>query len=183
MLCEICKQNQATIHIQEVIKGEKKSLNICGKCAAEKGLDTTGIQGINISEILYKLSAQKNNDTPNNKEQILPDNQKIEDETPTITCPDCNWNIKKFKKSGRLGCCKCYNAFYEILSKTLGNIHKGTSHVGKKPDTISSKSVSIMLEIMNLQKKLNEYITLEEFEKAAEIRDKINCLKEKSVDK
>ena len=57
MLCEICKKNEATIHIQEIIGGQKKSMHLCSSCAAAKqqgeGLD---LGPFNLAGLLYKLS-------------------------------------------------------------------------------------------------------------------------------
>ena len=55
MLCEICKQNQATIHVQTIDKGEKITLHVCADCAAEKDLNTAGTDGVNIAEILINF--------------------------------------------------------------------------------------------------------------------------------
>ena len=31
MLCQICNKNPATIHVQEIINGEKKVFHLCGE--------------------------------------------------------------------------------------------------------------------------------------------------------
>ena len=33
MLCQICKANPATIHIQEIVNGQTNTLHICPECA------------------------------------------------------------------------------------------------------------------------------------------------------
>jgi protein arginine kinase activator len=64
--------------------------------------------------------------------------------------------------------------------EALENMHRGKLHVGKKPGAdVSDESPRLMLEVMNLQKELDELVQREEYEKAAEIRDKINDLKKK----
>jgi protein arginine kinase activator len=59
-------------------------------------------------------------------------------------------------------------------------MHRGALHVGKKPGGGSSnESGKLMMELMNMQRELEEHIQREEYEKAAVLRDKINDLKNK----
>ena len=179
MLCEICKQKQATIHVQEVNKGNKTTLHICEECAAKKSLNKTNLQDINIAEILYKLStaaAEELLPATNNSaiQSNLSDNNNI---ITNIICPKCKWDINKFRQTGRLGCENCYQAFSEILSETLCNMHKGTVHAGKCPDLREPAPELLMFDILNLQKQLDTHVMREEYEEAAKLRDQINKLK------
>ena len=57
MLCEICHKNEATIHIQEIIGGQKKSMHLCSSCAAAKQQgEGLGFDPFNLAGLLYKLS-------------------------------------------------------------------------------------------------------------------------------
>lgn len=179
MLCEICKKNVATIHIQEIIDNQKKTLHICSECAAKKSGDhILGDEGFNIAEMLYNLSEHINipgfTSIPNEDE---PENEKLESGT-SIICEKCGWNTQKLRETGRLGCPECYKVFMPLLNEAFENMHRGRLHVGKKPGgSPDSESSLRMLEIMNLQKELDELIQREEYEKAAVLRDKINSLK------
>jgi protein arginine kinase activator len=184
MLCEICKQNQATIHIQELNNGEKITLHICKNCAIKKGLDTLGLQGINIAEILYKLSASAEELLPATANSINQPNFSANNEIITnIVCPKCKWEVKQFQQTGRLGCESCYQAFSEILSEALNNMHKGIIHTGKHPGLKKEGTTLPMLDIMNMQKQLNIHVMREEYEEAAKLRDQINALKKKQIQK
>ncbi|MCP4176732.1 MAG: hypothetical protein GY756_03115 [bacterium] len=177
MLCEICKQNKATIHIQEIINNTKKTLHICQHCADKKGVEGVGIQGINISEILYNLSTNTGSLDENDNHYKNPIIDEPVKNTASIFCPKCKLDLSEFKKTGRLGCENCYSAFEEVLSKTLSNMHRGTVHMGKKPSEDASNSSFIKIDLINLQRQLDEHIKKEEYEKAAEIRDQIKSLK------
>lgn len=182
MLCEICKQNQATIHIQEVNKEGKTTLHICKSCAVKKGLDTIGLQGINIAEILYKLSASSEELLPaTTNSTTQPDFSANNEVITNIICPKCKWEIKKFQQTGRLGCENCYQAFAEILSEALSNMHKGIIHTGKHPDLKESGTGLLLLDILNMQKQLDIHVSREEYEEAAKLRDQINELKKKQI--
>jgi len=174
MLCKICNKNPATIHIQEIINGEKKSLHICAECAAKKSQNDPVLQGFNLAEMLYNLSGQIDmaQDEEHKDEALSPDAQNL------LVCEDCGWDTAKFRKTGRLGCAKCYLVFRDILASALKNMHRGAMHVGKRPGGENNREAGkLMLEIMNLQKELDELVQREEYEKAAVVRDKINALK------
>ena len=174
MKCDICHINKATIHIQEIIKNEEKSLHICTECAAKKSEENPVLQGINLAEMLYNLSEQLEDDSDE------PDNAFSDKEKNSVNlvCDSCNWDTEKFRETGRLGCGKCYETFGEIVSAALKNMHKGVLHVGKHPGYHEdNRSGQIIVEIMKLQKELELHIQSEEYEKAAVLRDKINELK------
>lgn len=175
MLCNICNKNPATIHIQEIINGEKKSLHICGECAAKKSQNDPVLQGFNLAEMLYNLSGEMNPPS-------IDEEPQTDDSVPSVTCDICGWDTAKFRKTGRLGCSKCYAVFSEIITPALKNMHKGTMHVGKRPGDLSSakEASKVVLEVMNLQKELDELVLREEYEKAAIVRDKINGLKNRN---
>ncbi|QSH41770.1 UvrB/UvrC motif-containing protein [Lentisphaerota bacterium ZTH] len=180
MLCDICKQNEATIHIQEIINGEKKTLNLCGDCAAKKSKNDPAfdIGGFNLAEMLYNLS--ENMEIPGLK---LPEEQQekagADDTAAKLSCPGCGWSLQGLRKTGRVGCPQCYKTFRSVIMEALENMHRGKLHVGKKPGgSKDDESPRKMLELMNLQKELDELVQREEYEKAAEVRDTIIQLKE-----
>lgn len=176
MQCEICHKNEATIHIQEIINGQKKALHICTECASKKNKTNQVFNGLNLAEILYNISSQMS-EAVSSQANILGDQDGT---SPVITCGSCGWDTLKFRETGRLGCGECYNVFKNILSRALKNMHKGTLHVGKQPNMPKhDKTGKSIIEIMNLQKKLEECVLREEYEKAAEIRDKLNSLRKK----
>ncbi len=180
MICEICGKNPATIHIKEIINGEKKSLNICPECASKKSKSDPMLQGFNLADMLYSLSG---NGTQAAQQQVggEPDKEDFQAQTASmLICPVCGWDSRRFRKTGRMGCSNCYNVFRDILIPALDNMHRGNMHVGKVPgaDTMhAQENQNTLLEIMKLQKELEELIKREEYEKAALVRDRLNELK------
>ncbi|MFA7230214.1 MAG: UvrB/UvrC motif-containing protein [Victivallaceae bacterium] len=182
MRCDLCNKNEATIHIQEIINGEKKNLHLCGQCAAKKAQNVQGIDlgGFNLAEMLYNLSEKFNIPGLQLPGQVERQEQEHSQEQPDISCPVCGWSVVGLRRTGRLGCPECYNTFKSIIDGALENMHRGKLHVGKKPGADKSdESPRMMLEMMNLQKELEELVKREEYEKAAEVRDKISDLKKK----
>lgn len=179
MLCDVCKKNDATIHIQEIINNTKKVLHLCSECAVKKSQSDPEFDfgGFNLAEMLYNISESQGGIPGLNP---IPEPEKESQDTKDIQCPNCKWPLKALRQTGRVGCPECYNIFRDVIMSALENMHRGKLHVGKKPGVPSTdKSSNLMLELMNLQKELDELVQREEYEKAAEIRDKINSLKEK----
>ena len=82
MLCEICNKNEATIHIQEIVGGKKKSLHLCSACAAAKqhgaGMD---IGPFDLAGLLYKLSGAEGAEAPENAPEKEEKDEKKEQPT------------------------------------------------------------------------------------------------------
>lgn len=181
MLCDICKQHEATIHIQEIINSSKKAIHLCNECAVKKSQNDPAFDlgGFNLAEMLYNISESQGG-IPGLSQ--LSDDKPANDikEPPDLSCSECKWTLKALRRTGRVGCPECYKVFREVIKNALENMHRGKLHVGKKPGSKSTdKSSSFMLKLMNLQKELDEVIQREEYEKAAKLRDAINSLKEK----
>jgi protein arginine kinase activator len=79
--------------------------------------------------------------------------------------------------SGKIGCADCYTTFYDKLLPSLQRIHGKTRHEGKNP-TIIKAEVTNVNPIEDLEEQLRIAIDEQNFEKAAQLRDKINELKE-----
>lgn len=178
MLCHLCNKNPATIHIQEFVNGEKKTLHICAQCAASKALGDSAINPFNLAELIYNISEKMQ------FHDSAQDNSDGEESGPlkdisAIVCKNCGWTVEKMRENaGRLGCAECYKAFSDLIKPSLEKLHRGTMHVGKKPGNERSGSPQQMLEMLRLQKELQELVMREEYEMAADIRDKIHKLKE-----
>lgn len=175
MLCEICNKNEATIHIQEIVGGKKKSLHLCSTCAAAKqhgaGMD---IGPFDLAGLLYKLSGAEGAEAPENAPE--------KEEKDELVCPVCAWDAEKLKKSGRLGCGNCYKVFASLLTEPLKKMHRGGAHLGKQPVGKGTELFRCRQELAHLQQKLQQAIEVEDYESAAELRDQINELKKRCED-
>ena len=164
MLCDACKKNEAVVHYAEVVNGEIKKLNICEQCAKEKGF------GVEVSFSMGDMLGG-----------LIKDSSMEIDKTVKVenSCRTCGMTYEEFRKTGRLGCDKCYEIFEKKLISILDTIHKHTRHKGKIPKDYRDKFNSIM-KIKELNKMLKEAVDNEEFEEAAVLRDKIRHLTRKS---
>ena len=56
MLCQICKANPATIHIQEIVNDETNTLHICAECAKKRNLAEGNAANSHFHEMLERLT-------------------------------------------------------------------------------------------------------------------------------
>jgi protein arginine kinase activator len=161
MVCDVCKTNQATVFLTQIVDGKMQKVNLCEACSKEKGV--TDPTGFALADLLLGLGAA----------------QEIEKSGNLQKCPACGFSQADFKKTGRLGCALCYDTFSEGLNSLLKAMHKGTAHVGKMPARLI-ESMQLETEMKNLQKELEKAIEEEDYESAAELRDQIKNLEKKS---
>lgn len=177
MVCQECKERPATLHVTKVINGEKSEVHICEQCAQEKGNMSmfSGGSGFSLNNLIAGLL---------NSEQLI-SNKKPEEfkENKVLQCERCKMTFPQFTKIGRFGCSECYRTFEDKMQPILKRFHSGnTVHAGKIPKRIGG-SMHVRKEIDALKEELKELILQEEFESAANIRDKIRELEKKISDK
>jgi len=96
----------------------------------------------------------------------------------TVRCPVCGFTQADFKKTGRLGCSACWDAFAEGLASLLKAMHKGERHVGKVPSR-AAHTMALSEQIRGLNEALDKAVHSEKYEEAAQIRDQIRELESK----
>ncbi len=168
MLCERCFKKNATITITHIVNGQKQELNLCEDCAREAGINQamTNLPQIFTGLMLDILKSKQN-------QAGLPVRH-----TGVMRCPFCGYSWEEFQQTGLLGCDKCYSSFYSQIKKVLREIHGNVHHIGQRPEeTAAPEPSDYNLDI--LERALEEAIKKEEYEKAAELRDKIRTLKQK----
>jgi len=158
MLCSICKEKTATVHLTQIVGDKMQKLDLCEDCAKAKGINDPTSFGLADLDLVLGLGAS----------------QQIEQAAGGVElkCPRCGFTQADFKKSGRLGCPECYQTFAEGLAGLLKTMHKGTRHVGKAPEALR-QSRDLSDRMKTLQNKLAKAIKDEDFEQAAILRDEI----------
>ena len=154
MFCDVCKSKEATVFLTQIVEGKMQKVNLCESCSKEKGVnDPTGFA---LADLLLGLGAA----------------QEIEKNPAGIRCPVCGFSQIDLKKTGRLGCSACYDAFSEGLGGMLRNMHRGLVHTGKVPARLVVARRRAH-ELAQLETSLASAIIREHFEEAADLRDKI----------
>ena len=79
---------------------------------------------------------------------------------------------------GRVGCAECYKVFYNELKPSLQRIHGQIHHSGKIASTAEpvSEEEAKIDEKEELKKQMDEAVAAQNFELAAQLRDRIKEL-------
>src|SRR5476651_1426888 len=159
MNCDVCKSNEASVFLTQIVDGKMQKVNLCDSCSKAKGVDDP--TGFALADLLLGLGAA----------------QEIERAGGGTAqrCPGCGFSQADFKKTGRLGCAQCYETFGEGLSSLLKAMHKGTHHTGKVPARIA-RHLERENALKTLQRDLQKAVADENYETAAQIRDQLRTL-------
>lgn len=159
MVCDICKKNEATVHLTQIIDNKMLKIDLCEVCSKAKGLQEA--TGFSLADLQVGLGAG--------------------DEISTdigAKCPVCGFTQADFKKTGRLGCSACWETFEPGLATLLKAMHKSERHVGKVPSK-AAHTLVISERIKELSDDLEKAVREEKYEDAAHIRDQIRQMESK----
>ncbi len=165
MLCQVCKETTATIHLTEITNGQRAETHLCQQCAHKQGLSMQTQMPLN--ELLSSLlSAAKS----------------AQAETPAASpvidraCPVCGMTLKRFSKESLLGCPADYKEFETQLMPLIERSQAGhTQHCGKTPSRTDQQQKQ-QVERIRLGRQLDEALRKEDYETAARLRDQIRQL-------
>ncbi len=152
MLCQKCGKHPATTYVKRTVNGVTTEYRLCATCAA-------GVGGFDLGSFWGSLFAE-------------PSARHAAD---TVRCNGCGKTFREIAASGKAGCPTCYTTFYDRLLPSVQRIHGKTGHVGKVPSG-TENAVRTERELEDLRRRLNEAITAQEYEKCAELRDRIRAL-------
>ena len=162
MECQNCHEREAVIHLTQIVNDDVTKLHLCEVCAEAKGIQTeASMAKFPLSEFLAQMGT-------GGVAMTVPDEGGA--------CPGCGATLQDFREIGRLGCPACYETFGAPLRDLLRRLHGSSHHVGERyrapglqPETPMEEG-EIMAE---LREQLREAIHAEQFERAAELRDRI----------
>jgi protein arginine kinase activator len=167
MLCQNCHKNPAEVHLTEIQDQRMSEVHLCRACAQDRGLTAVPTTEGKFS-IADLLAGMVDKMSTTEEERVGP-----------VQCPRCGMHYSAFKETGRLGCGDCYIAFSSKLKPLLRRIHGSTRHVGKVPSRDGTSFQSVR-QLQRLQEDLERAVEREEFERAAELRDRIKELERES---
>lgn len=168
MKCDMC-DNEATVHLTQIVDGKMSSANLCEHCSKEKGItDPTGFQ---LADFLLGAGGGKKGKSPESGED-------------TVACPECGFTRAHLKKIGRLGCPECYRTFADDLDNMLRAMHKGTRHIGKSPGLTLAPATSaaqLRKRLGDLKAAIERAVAEERYEDAARLRDEMKEMENRAV--
>jgi len=169
MLCQECKQRDATVHFTKIINSDKTEFHLCENCAREKGdFMMKGAEGGGLSfhNLLGGLLGF---------EQPTMSGRSGQGSTHQ-RCPNCGFSFQQFAQYGRFGCAECYTSFASQLEPMIRRVHGGaTTHTGKVPQRTGGL-IKKRKELQAMRNELQQKIQQEQFEEAAVLRDRIREL-------
>jgi protein arginine kinase activator len=155
--CDKCEK-PATVHLTEIIDGQKIEKHLCEDCAASEGI--TVKTDVPISQLLEEFILQSSGGSKKDE----------------LKCDVCGITFSEFGNDALFGCPADYDAFEEPLTPLLERAHEGeTQHVGKVPRGASTDQQR-QHEVLRLRSELKAAIEEENYEQAAELRDRIKEL-------
>jgi protein arginine kinase activator len=170
MLCDNCKERDAIINLTQVEHDSKVTLHLCEQCAQQKGVETGG--AILKSPLGNFLGAVvKGGGGGGGAGALVPASGD------GLRCPACGSTMRDFRDSGRLGCDQCYVAFDAHLRDLLRKLHGSSQHVGERYKMPGERETDDpRSRLLELKAQLRRAVEGENFELAAELRDRIRVL-------
>jgi protein arginine kinase activator len=170
MLCDNCGEREAAIHLTQIVNNSVTTLHLCERCAAEKGVETGAtVAKFPLGDFLASLGKTAGAEQG--------------DVAPGATCPFCGGTLKDFRETGRLGCAECYTAFELHLRDLLRRLHGSSRHAGEQYAAMAPAvpaatpaADSRAPAVGELREQLKRAVEAENFELAAELRDKLKVL-------
>lgn len=161
MQCDNCNERPAAIHLTQIVDNSVTTVHLCEQCAAEKGVQTgASTAKFPISGLMASVGQ--------GAAALL----HGEDDS---TCGFCGARLQDFRETGRLGCSHCYETFEQHLRDLLRRIHGSSQHVGEVYLAAASSDRYTDSErfLAELRAQLRRAVDAENFELAAELRDRI----------
>lgn len=160
MLCDRCKEKQATVHTVTIVNGEKQEHYLCADCA--QGVQFKLPSLMDVLSGAYGLASAEE-----------------------ARC-SCGMSLRRFQETGLLGCPECYTVFRPRLLSVIKRAQGGRlRHVGRRPESAPAPAEEAPAaqaepadELGRLRAELGRAIEEERYERAAELRDRIRAMVE-----
>ena len=169
MQCDQCQEREAVVHLTQIVEEQVTTQHLCEKCAAERGVESSTL--LPKTPLGSFLAAMGKSPGPRG--------------TGTrAACPGCGATLQDFREAGRLGCGECYATFGAELRDLLRRLHGSTTHVGERyvaPGAEPLPALPNELAVREdpadaLRDRLRAAVEAEDFELAAELRDRLRTL-------
>lgn len=152
--CDKCGK-PATVHLTEIADGDKIEKHLCEDCAAAEGITVKA--SLPISQLLEDFILQSAG----------------HEDTSDLHCDVCGLTFHEFRQRGVLGCPNDYDAFSEVLGPMLRQAQEGAEqHIGKVPQRAGGGQEK-QNAMLRLRGELKQAVAAENYERAAELRDRI----------
>lgn len=163
MLCDDCKDKQASVHITKINNNQKTEKHLCDTCAQKSG------------ELTFSSATDAKFAVQDFLKGMLGHGLAGPAQPRTAVCPGCGMTYSDFSRSGKIGCGQCYQTYGDRLEPLLRRIHGTAGHTGKVPKRGGGK-LALRQQLRQLRDELDGLVGREEYEQAAKVRDEIKAL-------
>ena len=159
MMCDVCKERESVVKLYTADGNTQTQQHLCELCAAERGVEISGSPKHPLGDFLQAVQLQL---------AVAP--------SESGRCSFCSATLRDFRETGRLGCPHCYTSFETSLRELLRRVHGNSVHVGRRYSAPEGDSPDAVVVLGELREQLRAAIENEEFERAADLRDRIRVL-------
>ncbi len=172
MRCDNCQDQEAVIHLTQIVDNSVTTMHLCEACAAEKGVETGSTASkFPLGDFLATLGKS---------------GTEASEAGGDVPCAACGATLKDFRASGRLGCARCYESFEPQLRDLLRRLHGSARHMGEmylgrvaagaEGPEAPAPAPPGGERLAALREQLRRAVDAENFELAAQLRDQIRVL-------
>jgi len=186
MRCDRCHEREAEVHIRESGDDGVREHHLCRECAARHALPG-GIPILSLEVMMggggeippfkevfkkiFRVSREEEGEEEGEEEApgaISPD-------TPR-SCLRCGAEAEEILRQGKIGCAECFRTFRAPLEEVLRNHLGDGTYRGLCPSPPSGEMMENWGVVWALRRELDRAVALEAYERAAELRDRLQHL-------
>ena len=156
--CDYCDK-PAVVHEVTVKNGQKNEVHLCAQHAQEAGVPMPSHQPLSQLLTQFVISQTGRAKSASRK-----------------SCPGCGMTFSRFRQIGTLGCPECYEAFEKQLAPLIERAQNAALHHRGKTPRRAGGRVDRRVEVQQLVKELDEAVAAEQYERAAQLRDRLRGL-------
>ena len=157
--CEQCGSPRGLVKLTQVVNDKVTKHVLCEECAKKRGIHSPpDVAELSLPAALERIVEGE------------ADRTRAE-----VECPYCALSFEELRDGGLLGCPQCYETFGDRLTTLFRRVHRAERHVGKvylPPDATASDHERV---VAGLRRRLERAVSAEDFERAAELRDRLRA--------
>ena len=164
MKCDGCQKKEAALVLHMITNGQVATRSLCIDCAKKAHQEMAqafSTMGMTMSGMEEMRGAAKD-----------PAKEKLR--LPTMICATCRTAYEDINDEIVFGCPNCYQAFHQKVVDYLSSI-RGVEKTSKVEIQEDSTIVMHVTEI-ELQERLDQALRIEDYEQAANLRDRLKEL-------
>ncbi|UTC75790.1 UvrB/UvrC motif-containing protein [Treponema sp. OMZ 792] len=159
MICDMCKLNEAAVSVEQVADGVTKNIYLCPACSQRLGF---GMFSETIDISITKLLGSNDIDNDDCKK--------------SGQCPICGLSFRDIESKQIIGCTECFSFFKTEIMEILGKKKKNLKYSGFTSDDQVPETFFETHSSQELREELKKAVEIEDYERAAALRDEIKAL-------